>query len=173
MLDKFLHHVLDIDTFTENYKNDPDSFLSKDESQVLLENSETNGIDGYCEGLNTYLKKKYCLQLAKITGESKKYHECVLPYISNDSNLRSHYEKTNNGWVLVKSTDKIMKLLNISDQQIYTHHNKFVRYPKKGKKKAINILLRKSDYLDIEQLIKNEDKQKITTSKSKTAISNK
>lgn len=173
MLDKFLHHVIDIDTFTENYKNDPDSFLSKDESQVLLENSETNGIDGYCEGLSTYLKKKYCLQLAKITGESKKYNECILPYISNDYNLRSHYEKTNNGWILVKSTDKIMKLLNISDQQIYNHHNKFVRYPKKGKKKAINILLRKSDYLDIEQMIKNKEKQKITTSKSKTAISNK
>jgi len=121
--------------------------------------------------LNTYLKKKYCLQLEKLTGETKKYHECVLPYISNDANLRSHYEKRNNGWILVKSTDKIMKLLNISDQQIYNHHNKFVHYPKKGKKKAINILLRKSDYLDIEQMIKN-DEQKISTLKSKSKISN-
>jgi hypothetical protein len=170
-LNQLLHNVIDIDTFTENYKNDPDLFLSKDESQVLLENSEINGIDGYCEGLSTYLKKKYCLQLEKITGEIKKYHECVLPYISNDYNLRSHYEKTNNGWILVKSTDKIMKLLNISDQQIYNHHNKFVHYPKKGKKKAINILLRKSDYLDIEQMIKNEE-NKISIVKSKSKISN-
>ena len=37
-----------------------------------------------------------------------------------------------------------MKLLNISDEQIFNHHSKPVYYPKKGKKPICNILLRKS-----------------------------
>ncbi len=164
-LNYHLNKVLDIDTFTENYKNNSKYHLTKDEAKVLLENSENSGINGYCEGLSTYLRKKYCLQLEDLTGDIQKYSECVLPFISNDCNLRSHYEKSNDGWVLVKSTDKIRKLLNISDQQIFNHHNKFIYYPKRGKKIGVNILLRKSDYLTIEKMLENDQKQKASNSK--------
>ncbi len=156
-----LDKVIDIDTFTENYENNSKYHLTKDESQILLENSEHSGIIGYCEGLSTYLKKKYCLQLKDLTGDIQKYNECVLPFISNDCNLRTHYEKLNEGWVLVKSNDKIRKLVNISDKQIFNHHNRFIYYPKIGKKLAVNILLRKSDYLTIERMLDNNKIDKI------------
>jgi hypothetical protein len=142
--------MIDLDTFTENYKNDPKYHLTKDEALVLLENSEKLGVPSYGEGLYTYIKKKYCLQLEDLTGQKHPYHESFLPFICSDINLRRHYELEKDGWKLVKDTDKIKKIVNISDQQIFNHHNKFVCYSKKGKNTVVNIFLRKSDYSEIE-----------------------
>ncbi len=155
-LNHYLKNMIDLDTFTNNYKNDPKYHLTKDESLILLENSENLGLPSYGDGLYTYLKKKYCLQLEDLTGLKQKHNDSVLPFISNDTNLRSHYELTKNGWILIKSTDNIKKLLNISDEQIYKHHNKFIYYPtKKGKNTIVNIFLRKSDYSKIDSELEN------------------
>jgi hypothetical protein len=150
-LNSYYKDMIDIDTFTDNYKNNTKYHLTKDEAKVLLENSENMGIPTYGEGLYTYLKKKYCLQLEDLTGKEVKHYESILPFINNDTNLRSHYELTKDGWSLVKTNDKIKKIVNISDQQIFEHHNKFICYSsKKGKNTVVNIFLRKSDYSNIE-----------------------
>ncbi len=48
--------------------------------------------------------------LNDLIGEEQEISNCVLPFISNDVNLRAHYEKSfDGGWVLVKSIDKIKK----------------------------------------------------------------
>ncbi len=154
-LNQYLKDMIDLDTFTENYKNDPKYHLTKDEALVLLENSEKLGVPSYGEGLYTYIKKKYCLQLEDLTGKKQQYHESFLPFICSDINLRRHYELEKDGWKLVKDTDKIKKIVNISDQQIFNHHNKFVCYSKKGKNTVVNIFLRKSDYSEIESEFDN------------------
>jgi hypothetical protein len=149
-LDNYFKNMIDLDTFTNNYKNDVRYHLTKDEAETLIQNSEHLGIEGYSSGLFTYLKKKYCLQLQDLdlVGNDKKYYEISLPFISTDTNCRTHYELTkNDGWLLSSSNDKIKSIVNISDQQIFNHHNKFICYSaKRGKKTIINIFLRKSYY---------------------------
>jgi hypothetical protein len=142
-----------IDTFTDNYKNNSKYHLTKDEALILLENSEKLGIPSYGEGLYTYLKKKYCLQLKDLTGTEIKHYESVLPFICADINKRSHYEFNNQKeWVLLQGTDKLKKIVDISDKQIFDHHKKFIDYPKKkGKVTVINVFLKKSDYNEISQ----------------------
>jgi hypothetical protein len=150
-LNHYLKNMIDIDTFISKYSSDPKYHLTKDESQILLENSENMGISSYGDGLLTYIKKKYALQLQDLTGDEKKYHEVILPFICSDINLRNHYELTSNGWLLNKNNDKIKNIVTISDQQIFNHHNRFICYSaKKGKNTVINIFLRKSDYSQIE-----------------------
>ena len=161
-LNHYFNNMIDIDTFTDNYKNNAKYHLTKDEAQVLLENSEKLGIPSYGEGLYTYLKKKYCLQLKDLTGQELKHYESILPFICADVNHRSHYEYLDKkGWVLLKLTDKLKKIVDISDKQIYDHNNKFICYPsKKGKITVINVFLKKADYSEIEDKL---DSLSITT----------
>jgi hypothetical protein len=150
-LNHYLKNMIDLDTFTDNYKNNEKYHLTKDETQTLLENFENLGVSSYGDGLLTYIKKKYCLQLADLLGDKKKYHEVILPFICSDINLRNHYELSQNGWLLNKNNDKIKNIVTISDQQIFNHHNRFICYSsKKGKNTVINIFLKKSDYSQIE-----------------------
>lgn len=146
-----LKNMIDIDTFINNYQYNEKYHLTKDESQILLENSQNMGVSSYGDGLFTYLKKKYALQLQDLTGDDKKYHEVILPFVCSDINLRNHYELTPNGWLLNKNNDKLKNIVTISDQQIFNHMNRFICYSaKKGKNNVINIFLRKSDYSQIE-----------------------
>jgi hypothetical protein len=150
-LNHYLKNMIDLDTFTDNYKNNEKYHLTKDEALILLENFQNLGISSYGDGLLTYIKKKYAAQLEDLTGDQKKYHEVILPFICSDINLRNHYELTSNGWLLNKNNDKIKNIVTISDQQIFNHHNRFICYSaKKGKNTVINIFLRKSDYSQIE-----------------------
>ena len=60
---------------------------------------------------------------------------------------------------LVKSTDKIKKIISISDQQIFKHHNKNIYYSKKrGHSTVINIFLKKSDYTEVDKILQLKDK---------------
>ena len=165
-LNKHLQHeMIDIITFLDNYKNDPRFQMTKDESQVLFENSETMGINSYSEGLYTCIKKKYALLLNSLFGKNKNYYDIILPFLCNDINLRNHYELTTNGWEIKKNTDNIKKILTISDDQIFKHHNKFVCYTsKRGKDHVINFFLRKSDYTEIEKILDAKEKQASITS---------
>ena len=146
--------------FLENYKNDPQFGISKDEAKTLIENSETMGIISYSEGLFTCIKKKYSLQLEKIKGINKKYYEVILPFICSDVNLRSHFEFNNNEWNLVKSNDKLKNIVSISDQQIFKHHNRFVCYSsKRGRNTVVNVFLRKSDFDEANKILNEKNKQ--------------
>jgi hypothetical protein len=143
--------MIDLDTFILNYKNDSKYHLSKDETQILIENTESMGIEGYGLTLYTYLLKKYCLQLEDINGKKQEYTDCILPFISADCSLRSHYERNQEGWILTSSHDKIKSLVNISDDQIYKNHLKHADYSvKRGKKGIVNVILRNAHYSKIE-----------------------
>jgi hypothetical protein len=155
-LNFYCKDTLDMDTFIKNYENNEKYQLTKDESALILENIERSGINSYGNGLANFIKRKYCLQFNDLTGKKEEPKDCVLPFVSSDINLRSYYEKSPDGWMLVNSNDKIIKLLNLSDEQIYNHHNKLILYSKKGKKPICNILLRKSDYLSLSKKFSEE-----------------
>lgn len=96
-----------------------------------------------------------------ITGSKTNYTDSVLPFVCADTvNLRSHYELTpDDGWILVKSTDKIKDIIEISGNQIFDHHKKFVDCAsKKNEKPIINIFLRKADYSKIENKLEELSK---------------
>jgi hypothetical protein len=159
-LNHYLKNMIDIDTFTNNYKNNSKYHLTEAESQTLFENSENLGIISYSDGLYTYLRKKYCLQLKDLTGTDLDYSDSVLPFICTDGNRRSHFEFTeNNGWILVKSADKLKTIVDISGKQILGKINKYVVLPKKGKMSVVNLLLRKADYALLESKFEDVSKQ--------------
>ena len=147
---------IELDIFIYNYTNDPEFQLTKNESQVLLENSENLGLISFGEGLFTCIKKKYSMLLEKLTGVKHNYYDVVLPFICSDVNLRTHFEFNNKEWNLIKTTDKIKSIISISDQQIFKHHNRFVRYSKRGKNTVVNIFLRKSDFIDVNNMIESK-----------------
>jgi hypothetical protein len=150
-LNRCLTEMMDLDTFIEKYNNDDKYQLTKDESLILLDKSNTLSVNDFADELYEYLKNKYYLMLKELTGKDHKYYDAIMPFISNDTNLRSHYELTKTeGWILVKDKNKIKNILNIADNQIFKHHNRPIYYTKHGKKNVINILLRKSDYCEIE-----------------------
>jgi hypothetical protein len=151
--------MIDIDTFINNYKNNSKYHLSKDEARILIENTEKMGIEGYGKGLYTYLKKKYCLQLEDATDKKYNYYDCILPFISSDTNLRRHYERQSDGWVSISSKDKLNSVVNISDNQIFNHHQRFADYSMKtGKSRIVNVILRNACYENIEPELKRLSK---------------
>ncbi len=150
-LNKYFKYDIDIESFLDKFKNDPRFHLSNDESETLLYNSEELGPISFGHGLYTYLKKKYCLQLKDLTGQDTDYKDCILPFVNSDINYRTHYELTKDGWVTTSSKDNLLKILNITDNQIFKNCNQFVYYSKKkGKTHVMNILLNKSDYSKID-----------------------
>jgi hypothetical protein len=145
-LNMYFGHTLDIDTFTENYKNNPMYQLTFEETRVLLENAETCGMASYGNGLFNYLQKKYQMQVDDLLGDEVHCDKDVMPFIATDANLRSHYEKTPQGWLPVANTEKLKKLVVISNDQVYKHHKKFIKMTYRQKETAANTLLKRCDY---------------------------
>ena len=151
-LNLYCNDTLDIDTFINNFENNKKYHITEEEATSILTNIEKLGIESYKETLFEILKSKYYLQFKDLTHNKQETNDdnsVILPFVSSDINLRSYYEKSQKGWVLVKSFDKIINILKISDKQIYELCNKSILYPKKGKTPVVNYLLRKSDYLQI------------------------
>jgi hypothetical protein len=165
-LNFYCKETIDINTFIKNFESTDKYQLTKAETTELLKIYDSEGIKGYAEKLVDYLQKKYTSLFKDLNGNTE-YIQNVLPFVSSDVKVRTHYEKTDDDWVLVKSLSKIQKILNISDKQIYDHHQKPIYYNKKGKTPVCNILLRKSDYLTIEANYKNIMKQQKMKNKNK------
>lgn len=134
--------MIDFDTFIENYKT---KFpLTYEESKVLLENYHHSGIKSYGNGLFSILKKNCAKQLSELIGED--VDTPILPFVLSDSGLRKHLEKTPAGWIPASTRDKIKKLVVISNDQIYKHHNDCIPMSAYEKELITNSILRKSDY---------------------------
>ena len=136
-------NVLDIDDFIENYKNDYG--LNEEETKVLLENSELGGINNCITTLSFYLQKSANKMYKDFAGENIPVRESVIPMSLVDTSIRSHYEKNNSKWFRTSSMDKLSSIYNITNDQIYKHHQKHLSYDGNQKKKIQNGLLKAND----------------------------
>ncbi len=158
-LNLFFENTIDIDTFIDKYQNDPRYKLTEEETKCLLEITEANGYISFANGVFYFLKNKYKLQLEDLTKTKLDNNAMfVLPFVNGDGNCRNHYEKKPEEWAIISSTDKIKKIISISKDQIYNHHNKPIFICGRDTVSTVNTLLRNSDYKSVisdSDMIKN------------------
>ena len=152
-LNRHLDEVLDLDTFTENYKNK--FSLSYDETRSLLQKYHDSGLKSYVPDFFSCLQSNYKSQVKKIF-DYEHDPETVLPFLSSDNSLRTYFEKTQEGWKRSSDIDKIKKLIIISNDQIYKHHSQIIPITPYERQVIANALLRNSTYDAAEVVMKKK-----------------
>jgi hypothetical protein len=145
--------VIDINTFIENYKNQYG--LTNKQTETLLENYKNGGINSCINSLVYYLKESAIQQYKEIKGKDIPMSDIILPFILSDKCIRDHFEKTDNGkWDKTIVVDNIKKIVGITDDHVYKHHNTHLQLNDQHKKKLINGVLKSSDYSKLNLLSK-------------------
>jgi len=144
-------NVIDINTFIENYQ---DKYgLSRDDSKILLENYQTDGVNSCISALIYYLKKSAIKQYKEIKGKEIEMNNVILPFILSDKSLREHFEKSINGkWDKTTMIDSIKKIITITNDQIFKYHKQFMPLSAVQKKRVINGILKASAYSLLSQI---------------------
>ena len=138
-------NVIDMNTFLTNYNNSYG--LTSDQAKTLLENSENDGITACINGIIYYLKKSAVKQYKDIKGEDIAMENIILPFLLSDRCVRDHFEKSSdNKWDKTTMIDNINKIVSITNNQVFKHHNKYMNFNSKQKKRIINGLLKQSGY---------------------------
>jgi hypothetical protein len=138
-------NVIDIHTFIDNYRNKYG--LNNDQTKTLLENYQTDGVNGCINALVYYLKKSAIQQYKELKGEELGLENVILPFILSDKSLREHFEKSINGsWDKTTMIDNLKKIVTITNDQIYKHHNQFMGFNGPQRKRIINGLLKASAF---------------------------
>jgi hypothetical protein len=146
-LNMYFKSVIDIDTFTENLKNGYG--LTSEDTKSILDGYHMSGIKSYVPNVCYYLKKSYTKQYKAIYGRDPKPEEILLPFVISDSGLRQHYEKTLEEWQSTTSNENIKKIIVISNDQIYQHHNQTIPMTALDKVIILNSMLRINNYNSI------------------------
>ena len=137
-------NVIDIETFTENLKNGYG--LTQEDAQSILDGYQMSGIKSYVPNVCYYLKKSYSKQYKAIYGREPEPEEIILPFVISDSGLRQHYEKTIEEWHATTSNENLKKIIVISNDQIYQHHNQTIPMSALDKVIILNGMLRINNY---------------------------
>jgi hypothetical protein len=145
------NNVLDIHTFIDNYR---DKYgLTNEQAYTLLENYKNNGINTCISNLVYYLKKSAINQYKELKGQDLEMDNVMLPFILSDMSLREHYEKSVDGsWNKTTTLDNINKIVSITDDHIYKHHQEYMYLNGQQKKRVVNGILKESAYASLPQL---------------------
>ena len=169
--------VIDINTFIENYKNEYG--LTNKQTEILLENYKNGGINSCISSLVYYLKESAIQQYKEIKGKEISMSDIILPFILSDKCVRDHFEKNDTGkWDKTIVVDNIKKIVGITDDHVYKHHNTHLQLNDQHKKKLINGVLKSSDYSKLTLLSKpnlykiNEDNKKIKQTEINNLLKN-
>ncbi len=155
VLNMYFNNVIDIDTFTSNFKNEYG--LTNEESKILMENYESMGINSYTSSLFHYLKTSAVRQY-KALGVDMKTEEIVLPFVNSDASLRQHFEKDKSGeWKRTSNNDNIKRLIIISNDRVYKNHKKILLINPTQRKRISNAILKASNYSIITNHLKYKD----------------
>ena len=126
--------VIDINTFIENYKNK--NGLTNKQTEVLLENYKNGGINSCISSLVYYLKESAVQQYKELTGKDIKMSDIIFPFVLTDKYIRDHFEKSKNGkWNKTTIIDNIKRIVGITDEHIFKHHNTYMQLTDAQKKK--------------------------------------
>jgi len=158
-------NVLNIDDFIENYNNK--YCLTKEETQILLDNSSMGGLDNCITTLACYLQRIAHKMYTDLKESNLTVKEAIMPILLVDGSARSHYEKNDTKWIRTQSMDKIKVIYNITNDQIFKHHKTHLCYNGYQRKKIQNGILKMCDYARLNGL-KNDfyKKQTITNQES-------
>ena len=144
-------NVIDMETFIENYRNKYG--LTVDQTRTLLENSQTDGINGCINSLFYYLKKSAMQQYKDMNGQDIEMHNIILPFILSDKYIRDHYEKSISGkWDKTTMIDNLKRIVSITNDQIYKHHNQFMGFNGPQRKRIINGILKASGFSNLDNI---------------------
>ncbi len=145
--------VIDINTFIENYKNQYG--LTNKQTETLLDNYKNGGINSCITTLVYYLKESAIQQYKHIKGKDIPRADIILPFILSDQSIRSHFEKNDKGqWDKTIMLDNIKKIVGITDDHVYKHHNTYLQLNDQHKRQLINGVLKASDYSKLKILSK-------------------
>jgi hypothetical protein len=144
-------NVIDMETFIENYRNKYG--LNEDQTRTLLENSQNDGINGCISSLFYYLKKSAMQQYKDMNGQDIEMHNIILPFILSDKYIRDHYEKSISGkWDKTTMIDNLKRIVSITNDQIYKHHNQFMGFNGPQRKRIINGILKASGFSNLDNI---------------------
>ena len=144
-------NVIDMETFIENYRNKYG--LNEDQTRTLLENSQNDGINGCINSLFYYLKKSAMQQYKDMNGQAIEMHNIILPFILSDKYIRDHYEKSISGkWDKTTMIDNLKRIVSITNDQIYKHHNQFMGFNGPQRKRIINGILKASGFSNLDNI---------------------
>ncbi len=144
-------NVIDIDTFIDNYK---DKFgLTNDQTKTLLDNYHDGGVNSCINSLVYYLKKSAIQQYKELKGADLEMDNVILPFLLSDKCLRDHFEKSvNSHWDKTTMMGNIKKILSITNDQVFKHHNEHMLFNDHQKKRLINGILKASAYSLLAQI---------------------
>lgn len=160
-----IHNMIDMDTFIRNYKSNPNYQLTEQESYDVLETYLEIGHKNLGYKLSHYLKDKCRQQLKDKTDLSIQLENTVLPLLSSDCSTRTHFERQINSWRLVTDISNIKKLIVITSDQVYQHHNKYINLSGSEMKTVANTILKDNQYT---KAIANSHSYKPITSSDNT-----
>jgi hypothetical protein len=163
-------NVLNIDDFIENYKNK--YCLTKEETQILLENSSMGGLDNCITTLAYYLQRIAHKMYTDQKQSNLTVKEAIMPILLVDGSARSHYEKNETKWIRKPSMDKLKAIYNITNDQIFKHHNKHLLYNGYQRKKIQNGILKMCDYARLNDLKNDFYKKKQTIANQDSSSNN-
>jgi hypothetical protein len=134
--------VIDIHTFTENFKNEYG--LDAKQCETLLYNFKNNNLKSCINSLVIFYKCSAIKQYKDFNNIDVSRNEVVLPFILGDESLRCHFEKSTTGWDKTTALANIDKLFSITDEQVFKHHNEYMAPTAYEKTKIFNGILKES-----------------------------
>ena len=160
-------NVLNIDDFIENYKNKYS--LTKEETQILLDNSSMGGLDNCITTLACYLQRIAHKMYIDLKESNLTVKEAIMPILLVDGSARSHYEKNETKWIRTPSMDKLKAIYNITNDHIFKHHKTHLLYNGYQRKKIQNGILKMCDYARLNDLKNDFYKKKYITNQDSSS----
>jgi hypothetical protein len=146
-LNQHLPDMIDMETFIEKYKSDYQ--LDETQTKTLLESYQLNGVKSYAKCLSFFLKDNCNRQLKDKNIEYPR--KISFPLTLTDSNLRSIKVKTENGWDTTTDDQVLSRIIVISNDQVYRHHQTGIYLPEAAKNVVITYIKKDNPF----QKIKN------------------
>ena len=99
------------------------------------------------------MKQSAIKQYKEIKGKEISIENIILPFLLSDKSLREHFEKSINGkWDKTTMVENIKKIIMITNNQVYNHHNKFLSFNAAQRKRIINGVLKASGFSVLSQI---------------------
>lgn len=152
-LNQHIPNMIDMDTFIKNYQNNYQ--LDENQTKVLLESYQLDGVKSYAKCLSKMLKD-VCNQ--QLHDQNIQLPEQIsFPLVTTDCNLRSVKIKSMNGWETTTDDSDLSRIIIISNDQVYRHHRSGIYLPSKDKQAVISYIKKDNPLTKVVKALELED----------------